>query len=104
MTIEVDALETAFLHAVRRGEVEYRWRRGPLSDRYTFRGDNVTGTARPLARRGLIWHPPGSRRPELTAAARRWLAEHPELPDQFEHPDRFRHPDGLRADETPDHG
>ncbi|KPM56609.1 hypothetical protein ACG83_01500 [Frankia sp. R43] len=78
MTVRVTPEEAVILRAVAARRVVYRWRRGPYSDRYTLGEENVTVAARPLARRGLIWHPPGSSRPELSPAAAAWLDAHPE--------------------------
>lgn len=75
--IKISPDEALVLRAVADRRVEYRWRSGRISDRYVIGEENVTVTARPLARRGLIWHPLGSAHPELSPVAAEWVASHP---------------------------
>ncbi|MCK9901957.1 hypothetical protein MXD63_17990 [Frankia sp. Cpl3] len=75
--IRISPGEAHVLRAVAARRVEYRWRSGRISDCYTIGDENITVTARPLARRGLIWNPPGSTRPELSPVAAAWVAAHP---------------------------
>lgn len=102
--IRVSTDEAAILRAVADQRVRYRWRVGRFSDRYTIGEENVTVAARPLARRGLIWHPPGSDRPELSPVAAAWVAAHPRPPadssDGSDGSDVPSFPDGTFGDDT----
>ncbi|OAA23258.1 hypothetical protein UG55_103946 [Frankia sp. EI5c] len=112
--IRVSPDEARVLRAVADGQVEYRWRWGRSSDLYTIGGENVTITARPLARRGLIWHPPGSSHPELSPVAAAWVAAHPVTGPSGHGNDTGRGPaeprddrdgpDGPECQECPDAG